>query len=182
MQTEIQLIEQCLQNNKKAQKKLFDSFAPVLLGVCMRYTKDRSEAEDVLQEVFIKIYKSLGQFEDKGSFEGWMKRITVNTAITHYRKNLKHAYQEDITEIRELNISNNSYREAEFTHDELLGVIRALPPGYKMVFNLFAVEGYKHKEIAEMMNIDISTSKSQYSRARKLIQQKLEELGKIRGS
>ena len=182
MQTEKQLIKQCLKNDKKAQKKLFDSYAPILLGVCMRYTRDRSEAEDVLQEVFIKIFKSLGQFEDKGSFEGWMKRITVNTAITQYKKNLKHAYQDDINEVKESNIKNNSYKEAEFTHNELLDVIRSLPTGYKMVFNLFAIEGYKHKEIAEMMNIDISTSKSQYSRARKLLQQKLIDLKKIRGS
>lgn len=182
MQTEKQLIQGCLNNDKKAQKKLFDSYSHILLGVCMRYTKDRSEAEDVLQEVFIKIYKSLGQFEDKGSFEGWMKRIAVNTAITIYKKNLKHAYQDDINDIRETNIVNNSYTEAEFTHNELLDVIRALPAGYQIVFNLFAIEGYKHKEIAEMLNIDISTSKSQYSRARKLIQQKLIELNKIRGS
>ncbi len=82
MQTEKQLIQGCLNKDKKAQKKLFDSYSPILLGVCMRYTKNRSEAEDVLQEVFIKIYKSLGKFENKGSFEGWMKRIAVNTAIT----------------------------------------------------------------------------------------------------
>ncbi len=179
MQTEKQLIEQCLKNDRKAQQNLFDRFAPILLAVCIRYTKDRAEAEDVLQEVFVKIFKRLKQFEDKGSFEGWLKRITVNTAITYYRKNLKHAYHDDVSEIKGPNIINNKYKEAEFTHNELLDVIRTLPGGYKMVFNMFAIEGYKHKEIAEKLSIDISTSKSQYYRARKLIQQKLIELQKI---
>ena len=179
MHTEKQLIEECLKNNKKAQKNLFDRFAPILLGVCIRYTKDRAEAEDVLQEVFVKIFKSLKQFEDKGSFEGWLKRITVNTAITYYRKNLKHAFHDDVSEIKETIIVNNQHKDVEFTHNELLNVINTLPDGYKIVFNMFAVEGYKHKEIAEKLDIDISTSKSQYSRARKLIQQKLNELQKI---
>lgn len=176
MQIDNKLINACIKNERKAQKKLYDMYAPVLLGLCCRYTQDRSEAEDVLQEAFIKIYKNLDQFADKGSFEGWLKRIVVNTAITHYRKNQKHAFQEDISEIQESRISGDSFIESEFTRDELMTVINSLPRGYKMVFNLYAIEGYKHKEIAEMINIDINTSKSQYSRARKLIQEKLEKL------
>lgn len=151
-------------------------YAPVLLGLCCRYTRDRSEAEDVLQEAFIKIFNKLGQFAGKGSFEGWLKRIVVNTAITHYRQNLKHAYQEDISEIKESRIPGENFKEAEFTQEELMGVIKSLPQGYGIVFNLYAIEGYKHREIAEMLNIDISTSKSQFSRARKIVQQKLEKL------
>ena len=151
-------------------------YAPVLLGLCCRYTRDRSEAEDVLQEAFIKIFNNLGQFAGKGSFEGWLKRIVVNTAITHYRQNLKHAYQEDISEIKESRISGENFKEAEFTKEELMNVIKSLPQGYRMVFNLYAIEGYKHREIGKMLNIDISTSKSQFSRARKIVQQKLEKL------
>jgi len=176
MHTDRQLINQCLKHERKAQKKLFDKFAPILLGVCIRYTKDRSEAEDVLQEVFVKIFKSLNQFEDKGSFEGWLKRIAVNTAITNYRQNKKHSFHDDITEVNETRIENTSDNDVEFTHEELLNVILELPDGYKMIFNLYAIEGYKHREIAEMLSIDVNTSKSQYSRARKLIQRKLEKL------
>ncbi len=176
MQIEKKLIDSCIKNERKAQKKLYEKFAPVLLGLCCRYTRDRSEAEDVLQEAFIKIYKNLNQFANKGSFEGWLKRIAVNTAITHYKQNQKHAYQEDITEIKENRISNNEYIDCEFTREELMGVIKSLPAGYQMVFNLYAIEGYKHKEIAEMLKIDISTSKSQFSRAKKMAQQKLNEL------
>lgn len=179
MHTDQQLINQCLKSNRKAQKQLFDKFAPILLGICMRYTKDKSEAEDVLQDVFVKVFKSLDKFEDKGSFEGWLKRIAVNTSITNYRQNLKHSYHDDIDNMNETKITNESEAEVDFTHEELLNVIMELPSGYKMVFNLYAIEGYKHREIAEMLEIDINTSKSQYSRARKLIQQKLIELKKM---
>ena len=141
---------------------------------------DKQAAEDVLQEAFVKIFKNLKQYEGKGSFEGWLKRIAVNTSISHIRKNKKHDFNQDITEIQESKLSDYSTEDAEFTHDELLKVIQALPLGYRTIFNMFAIEGYKHREIAEMLEIDISTSKSQFSRARKLIQEKLEEIGKIR--
>lgn len=176
MQFEKKLIDECIKNNRKSQRRFYEMYAPVLLGLCCRYTRDRSEAEDVLQEAFIKIFNNLGQFAGIGSFEGWIKRIVVNTAITHYRQNLKHAYQEDISEIKESRISGDNFIEAEFTQEELMNVIKSLPQGYRVVFNLYAIEGYKHREIAEMLNIDISTSKSQFSRARKLVQQKLERL------
>ena len=176
MHLDTQLITSCIKKDRKAQKQLFDKYAPVLLGICIRYTKDRSEAEDVLQDSFVKIFKNLDQFEDKGSFEGWLKRIVVNTAISNFRQNKKHSYQEDISEINETRIENDSEFDADFTHEELLNVIRDLPAGYQMVFNLYAIEGYKHREIADMLEIDINTSKSQFSRARKLIQFKLEKL------
>ena len=110
-----------------------------------------------------------------GSFEGWMKRIVVNTAITQFHRNKKHNRMDDIDEIHETDIEGYSLDDAEYTHEELLKVINMLPDGYRMVFNLYAIEGYKHKEIGEILNIDVSTSKSQFSRARRLIQQKLED-------
>jgi RNA polymerase sigma-70 factor (ECF subfamily) len=159
---------------------LYDRYAPIMLGICMRYVYERSEAEDILQEGFLKIFTKIGEFEGRGSFEGWMKRVFVNTAITHYHKNSKHnKYHYDIDDVQIPKNEKPAYGESEFTHEELFNIIHSLPEGYKLVFNLYALEGYKHKEIAEMLEIDINTSKSQYSRAKKLIRKKLETIGKI---
>ena len=178
MLDELEIIEQCKKNNPRAQKKLYDRYSPVLLGICLRYASDYTEAEDVLQEAFIKILTKIDKYQGTGSFEGWMKRIVVNTAITNYHQSGKHKHHYDIADIQDSGLGPRVYKDVEFTQEELFGVIKSLPTGYKMVFNLYAVEGYKHKEIAEMMGIDVSTSKSQYSRARKLIQNRLEELSK----
>ena len=171
----MQLLKKLKKNEKKAQKRLYDQYSSLMLGICMRYTRDRSEAEDVLQEGFLKIFVNINQYSGKGSFEGWMKRIMVNTAITFYNQNLKHHHHKDIDEIHET-IDDQKSCDSEFTHDELLNVIKELPDGYRMVFNMYAVEGYKHKEIAEMLGVDVNTSKSQYSRAKKMIQRKLHDL------
>ncbi|MCX6257519.1 MAG: RNA polymerase sigma factor [Bacteroidia bacterium] len=180
MVNEKQLIEGCLKQDRKAQKILYEKYSSVFLGVCSRYTRDRSEAEDVLQEAFLKIFTNIKQYAGIGSFEGWMRRIVVNTAISQFRQNVKHYYQQDITDVKESKIDENVVIDADFTQEELLQVIRDLPRGYQMVFNLYAVEGYMHKEIAEMLKIDVNTSKSQFSRARKIIQMKLNELSKER--
>jgi len=174
------IIEGCINKSRKAQKILYDRYSQILLGICCRYARDRSEAEDILQEGFIKIFSNIEQYSGLGSFEGWMKRIIVNTSITYYHKNVKHIHNEDINEIRETKIEENNYEESDFTREELFNVISELPMGYKTIFNLYAIEGYKHKEIAEKLGIDINTSKSQFSRARKLIQKKLIELSKIK--
>jgi len=180
MITEKQLIEKCRKNDRAAQKILYDRYSPIMLGICMRYVYERSEAEDILQEGFLKIFTKVSEFEGRGSFEGWMKRIFVNTAITHYHKNSKHnKYHYDIDDVKIPKNEKPAYGESEFTREELFNIIHSLPEGYKVVFNLYALEGYKHKEIAEMLKIDINTSKSQYSRAKKLIRKKLESLGQI---
>ncbi len=179
MMNEQQLIEQCKKQNSKAQKILYDRYAGLFLGICMRYVYERSEAEDILQEGFLKIFTKIKEFEGRGSFEGWMKRVIVNTAITHYHRNSKHnKHHYDIGDVQETKFENETYKESEFTGDELLKVINSLPEGYKMIFNLYAIEGYKHKEISALLKIDINTSKSQYSRAKKLIRKKLEHLKK----
>ena len=179
MQDIDKIVEKCKKNNSEAQKQLYNIYAPILYGICIRYVSDKSEADDILQKGFFKILTKIKDFSGKGSFEGWMKRIMVNTAITHYHKNKKHGNHYDVTDIQETKIDGNSYSSSDYTKDELLGVIKSLPDGYRTVFNLYAIEGYKHKEIAKKMNIDVNTSKSQYSRARKLIQKKLEKLSKI---
>jgi len=157
---------------------LFDKYASTLLGVCMRYANSHDEAEDILQEGFVKIFMRISQYAGTGSFEGWMKRVMVNTALSHYRTNLKHLYHQNIDDVNETQIDENIISDSEFSEKEIMDIITALPDGFRIVFNLYAVEGYKHKEIADMLGIDVSTSKSQYSRAKKVIQQKLYELKK----
>ena len=176
MLTEEQIIFKCKQNDRKAQKMLYDKYASVMLGICMRYVKERAEAEDVMQDGFLKIFLKINQYSGKGSFEGWMKRVMVNTALSNYRKNLKHYNHLDVDEVNDLNLQDGTYTDAEYTKEELFNIIKELPDGYRVVFNLFAIEGYKHKEIGEMLKIDVATSKSQFSRARKLIQKKLLKL------
>lgn len=176
---EEKLIEKCKKGNRKAQKYLYDKYSSVMFGICIRYSKNLNDAEDILQEGFIKIFGYINSYEGKGSFEGWMKRIMVNTAITFYHKNLKHKYHDDISELQETINTDSNWQDSDFTHDELLRIIQTLPDGYRNIFNLYAIEGYKHKEIAQMLEIDVSTSKSQYHRAKKIIRNKLEALKKV---
>jgi RNA polymerase sigma-70 factor (ECF subfamily) len=175
MYNEKEIIEGCIKQNRKAQKMLYDRYASKFLGICMRYAKDKQEAEDILQEGFLKIFERINKYHFAGAFEGWMRRIIVNTAISNYRKNLKYYNHYDISEITEYDNDNNT-QDLEFTLEEMLKVIQSLSPGYRIIFNLYAIEGYAHKEIAEMLGIDVSTSKSQYSRAKKIIQNRLAQL------
>ena len=173
---EADIITGCKANDAKAQKLLYDTYSAVLFGICLRYASDYNEAEDILQEAFIKIMTKIDSYLGQGSFEGWMKRIVVNTAITHYHQSGKHKHHYELEEIQSTSMAPREFSDYEFTAEEMMNVIKDLPDGYRMVFNMYAIEGYKHKEIAEMMGVDVSTSKSQYSRARKLIQRRLEVL------
>jgi RNA polymerase sigma-70 factor (ECF subfamily) len=175
-----EIIKGCARHERKAQQMLYDKYSRFLLGVCMRYATDRSEAEDILQDSFLKIFFSIGDFSGTGSFAGWMRKVAVNTAITHYHKNLKHRYHIEIEEYVSVEAGTSSFEEDLFTSDELYKVMNDLPAGYRMVFNLYAVEGYKHKEIAEMLGIDTNTSKSQYSRAKAVLRDKLDKLRKLK--
>ena len=177
-----QIIELCAKHDRKAQQVLYDKYSRLLLGICLRYATDKAEAEDILQDSFLKIFFSIKDFTGSGSFIGWLRKVAVNTAITHYHKNLKYRYHVDIDEYVTIEAGVMSFEEDFFTSDELYKVLNELPTGYRMVFNLYAVEGYKHKEIAEMLGIDTNTSKSQYSRAKAVIRDKLEKLGKLRNS
>jgi len=178
MQDLEKIIEGCQKGQRSFQKLLYDRYSPVLMGICMRYAHTSDEAEDILQEGFVKILKQINKFEKKGSFEGWMKRIVVNTAITNYRKNQKRYNQGELDDYNSQFHSTSMY-DTDFTHEELLNIIKELPEGYRVIFNLYAIEGYKHKEIAELLGIDVATSKSQYSRAKKSIRQKMEVISKI---
>ena len=173
------IVEKCKTYNKKAQRELYDVYSPVLFGICLRYSNSKADAEDILQEGFTKIFTKINHFSDKGSFEGWMKRIVVNTAISHYHKNKKHNEVYDIDEVKETEVEGYKFDDIEFTREELFNTIERLPEGYKLIFNLYAIEGYKHKEIAKKLNISENTSKSQYSRAKSKIRKMLEKLSEI---
>jgi RNA polymerase sigma-70 factor (ECF subfamily) len=172
------LIKGCIRKEREAQKALYDRYADILLGICVRYATDTAEAEDILQEGFVRIFTYISDYSGKGSLFNWMRKIMINTAITVYHRNLKHRYHQEIDAVQEP-ARDEMPGSSDFTREELLGVIRSLPEGYRIIFNLYAVEGFKHKEIAEMLGIDINTSKSQYSRARKFIRKKLEEISRI---
>jgi RNA polymerase sigma-70 factor (ECF subfamily) len=180
MMSDLQIIEGCARHERKAQQVLYDRYSGFLLGVCMRYASDKAEAEDILQDSFLKIFFSIKNYSGTGSFIGWLRKVAVNTAITNYHKNLKYRYHVDIEEYMPAETGVTSFEEDFFTSDELYMVLKELPAGYRMVFNLYAVEGYKHKEIGEMLGIDTNTSKSQYSRAKAVLREKLEKLGKLK--
>jgi RNA polymerase sigma-70 factor (ECF subfamily) len=165
------LIEGCLLGNPVMQKKLYDEYAPKMYGICLRYAANNEDAKDILQDGFVKVFTNLGKFKAMGSFEGWMRRIFVNTAIEHYRrKNQLYA----ISENQEEHIPNQEVSALDALEaDDIIRLISELPNGYRTVFNLFAVEGYSHKEIAIMMNISEGTSKSQYARAKAWLQEKI---------
>lgn len=169
------LIEKLKQQDKIAQKYLYDKYKSLFFAICLRYASSRDEAEDILQESFMKIFLNIKKYSGTGSFEGWMKKILINHSINYYRKFLKNKYFEDVDNLR--NIADNAKTdENDFTYEELIICISQLPAGYRTIFNLYAVEGYKHKEISEMLNISESTSKSQYHRAKYFLQTKLELL------
>lgn len=165
------LIRGCLQNNAAMQKKLYDKYAAKMYGIALRYAHSQEDAKDILQDGFVKVYKNLSKYKGTGSFEGWMRRIMVNTAIEHYRKKNNNY---EIQESHEESITDGDVTALDkLAAAEILNMVKALPNGYRTVFNLFAIEGYSHKEIAEMMNISEGTSKSQFARAKALLQEKI---------
>jgi RNA polymerase sigma-70 factor (ECF subfamily) len=167
------LIADCSRNNAKAQRALYDRYYRKMYVVALRYAKTTFEAEDVLQESFIKIFQNIKDFSFESSLEYWIKRVVVNTALKQNRKKLEKMHMEDVTEMHDEPVSEVVLSAYNF--QELLKMIQQLSVGYQTVFNLYAIEGYKHSEIAEMLGISEGTSKSQYARAKTLIQKMLEK-------
>uniref|UniRef100_UPI00235708FE RNA polymerase sigma factor n=1 Tax=Maribacter polysiphoniae TaxID=429344 RepID=UPI00235708FE len=167
---EKQLIKKAAAGNQEAQKRLYDKFAPKMLGVCRQYVKDLHFAEDVMIGGFLKVFKNLGSFGFKGSFEGWIRKIMIRESISYIRKQQFVVYDDELYERNELG-NNTISTDMDVEHIQML--IDALPEGYKMVFVLYVVEGYKHQEIAELLQITESTSKSQLFKARKMLQEQL---------
>lgn len=161
----------CKKQDRKAQAELYELFSRKMFVICQRYAQTTLEAEDILQNGFVKIFTKHHLYDEKGSLEGWIKRIMVNTAIEHYRKNKTLTFE--TLEGTHENYTHSELPSTHVSYKDLLNLIRELPAGYRAVFNLYAIEGYSHKEIAEMLGISESGSKSQLSRARQLLQQKL---------
>jgi len=175
MLAEKELIQQCLEDNAEAQRQLYERYSPKLWPVCLRYAKNRMSAEDIMQEGFIRIYRYLGNYKGEGSFEGWLRRTMVNTAINYYKKNLKQSNERNIDFVYGLK-NDDVDAVSKMTADEILAIIQNLPDGYRTIFNLFVVEGYPHKEIAKILEISENTSKSQLSRARVILQEKIRKI------
>ncbi|GAB5417156.1 MAG: sigma-70 family RNA polymerase sigma factor [Crocinitomicaceae bacterium] len=170
------LVKKCIKGDARAQRALFEKFAPKMLGVCMRYAKNTEQAEDVLQDGFVKVFTKLSNYSGNGSLEGWIRRVIVNTALDEIRRNVKFQNNVNVDDV-DYKLELNSHIVEGLAADDLMKIINDLPDGYRIVFNMFAIEGYSHKEIAMQLNISENTSKSQYSRARAYLKVKLEELG-----
>ena len=166
--TESDLLRGCMDGNRRMQEELYRRFSPRMYAVCLRFAGNAEEAEDILQEGFIKIFKKLDSFRSEGSFEGWVRRIFVNTAIEHFRRK---RYLMPVTE-KEENTIEGKYVSVldELAEKDILALVQELSPGYRTVFNMYVVEGYTHKEIADMLGISEGTSKSQLSRAKVILQ------------
>ncbi|RMA57677.1 RNA polymerase sigma factor [Ulvibacter antarcticus] len=171
------LIERSVKGNRRAQQELFELFSPKMLSVCRQYMKNNDAAEEVMLTGFLKVFTHLESFKAEGSFEGWIRRIMVNESISQLRKNKK-LFFKDETEI-ENSIEHVAYIESALEVAEIQKLIDSLPDGYRTVFVMYAVEGYKHGEIAEMLHISESTSKTQLFKARKLLQQKFNNENKM---
>ncbi|MFZ1704542.1 MAG: RNA polymerase sigma factor [Saprospiraceae bacterium] len=176
--TEKELIQLCIRGDRSSQKKIYDVHAPKMMAVCLRYAKNKIEAEDIFQEGFIRVFKHIGTFAFEGSFEGWIRRIMINTALKYNSKktlgwNLESLDNIDYHDKVEPSVISS------LSEEEIIHYISELPQGYRMVFNLFVIEGFSHKEIGEMMEIEESTSRSQLVKARKMLQQKLTDILKM---
>lgn len=168
--TEEQLLAESIRNNTSAQEELYMRFSPKMLGVCYRFAKSKEDAEDMLQEGFIKVFTQLQQFKQEGSLEGWIRKIVVHTCINHLKKNKKFSESVDLIYANSIHIKEDmipSIMQAK----QLVECIRILPIGYRTVLNLYAIEGFSHKEIGELLDIKESTSRSQYTRAKAMLEE-----------
>ncbi len=171
--SESDLIKGCLQEDRRMQEALYQRFSPRMYAVCLRYAGNTEEAEDILQEGFVKVFRKLESFRNEGSFEGWIRRIFVNTAIEHFRRK---KYLLPVTEKEEntLEARNTSVLD-DLSARDIMAIVQELSPGYRTVFNLYVVEGFTHKEIADILGISEGTSKSQLSRAKVILQEKVKQ-------
>src|SRR5688500_7440067 len=167
--TEEAILQGCLQNDAVAQKELYNRFSPKMLAVCYRFGHNREDAEDMLQEGFIKVFSQIHTFRNQGAFEGWVRRIIVHTCINNLKKNKKFNESVDIIHATTLHVREESVPSI-VQAKQVVECIRLLPIGYRTVLNLYAIEGYSHKEISLMLDIEESTSRSQYTRAKQMLE------------
>ena len=171
MYSDKEIVEGCLRNDLKMQQVLYDRFSGRMYVVCLRYASGQLEAEDILQEAFVKVYRKIETYREEATLAHWIKRIVINTALNHQRSKLYMYPMVDVDNMHDLADQENTL--SGYGYQELLEFIQELPSGCRVIFNLFAIEGYGHKEIAEMLGVSEGTSKSQYARAKKLLQQQL---------
>ena len=178
MHSEKDWIEACIAGERKAQRELYDRFASKMMGVCYRYASSRADAQDILQDSFIKVFHYLPTYRFDGSLEGWIRRIVVNTAINFVKQQKKFTLEEDLEPLAEVLPGDSFMRETENDLDteQLMQCVRQLPDGYRVILNMFAIEGYSHKEIASQLGINESTSRSQYARAKTHLLKQLEKI------
>ena len=165
------LIKGCISGDRRMQELLYKKFSPKMYAICLRYAGNTDDAQDLLQEGFIKVFKNLEKFRNEGSFEGWMRRVFVNTSIEHFRRKVN---LNSITENEEKGIEDSTWNVLDsLAEKDIIELIQDLSPGYRTVFNLYVVEGYSHKEIGDMLGISEGTSKSQLARAKMILQKKV---------
>ncbi len=167
------IVKECKKGDRRTQRLLYEKYCKQMYAVAIRYTKMQQEAEDIIQEAFIKVFKNIKDFRQDSSLGYWIKRIVVNTALNHQRSKLYLYPMVDVNEMT--NSPSSELIISEFSHQELIAMIRDLPLGCQTIFNLYAIEGYKHHEIAKMLEISEGTSKSQYSRAKSLLKERIEK-------
>ncbi|MBM3168503.1 MAG: sigma-70 family RNA polymerase sigma factor [Bacteroidetes bacterium] len=172
--SEKELLQGCLDGDRVAQRQLYDQYSGKFMAICLRYLKDRQLAEDILIQSFMKIFEKIGQFESKGSFEGWMKRIVVTQALMALRTEKQQVLHHSLEEASQILDATETITQMEAA--EMLTLVQELPSGYRTVFNLFVIEGYSHTEIAQLLGITESTSKSQLNRARNVLKEKIASL------
>lgn len=171
---EEELVDRCIQGDQKAMNSLYEYYAPRMRGICFRYVRTVFEVDDILQEAFVKVFLKIGTYNRQGSFENWIRKIVINTAINYYKSNINFGKQVQLEDINENEAGIVAIAE-RVSINELYALINELPAGYRFVFNMFAIDGYSHKEIAEILNITESTSRSQYTRARRQLISLLEQ-------
>lgn len=176
--SEQKLIDLCIKGDRIAQKVVYDRLASRMFPLCIRYVGDRSAAQDILQEGFITLFSKIASYKGNGSFEGWARKIFVNTALMYLRKKDALKMSDELENARGLSTDVASQME-NIGYKELMKLVTSLPPGFRTVFNMYVVEGYSHKEIAEMLNISETTSRTQLSRARVWLQSKIKEQNNV---
>ncbi|MEM0997672.1 MAG: sigma-70 family RNA polymerase sigma factor [Bacteroidota bacterium] len=179
---ESELIAGCLKGSKRHQKALYDLFSGRMMGLCMRYAASEEEAEDILQEGFVTVFRKIDTYQGTGELGAWVRKVVLNAALMNYRRNKKHRFQVDIDEVVHQPATDDNIFQ-QLSARDLLAMVQLLPARCRMVFNLYAVEGYNHREIGEQLEISVGTSKSQFSRARHLLKEMIaHESNRVRGN
>ncbi|MBI3142649.1 MAG: sigma-70 family RNA polymerase sigma factor [Bacteroidetes bacterium] len=172
--TEMEMAEGCKRHDPKVQKKVFEHYYGIMLGICLRYAQGREEARDMLQDGFVKIFEKIDQYHPDYSFVGWMKRVMVNNAIDQYRRDMRMPTSDDESVLSNQSVDNDVFKD--LAYEEIIQMIQRLPKGYRTVFNMYVIEGYTHKEIGELLGIAEGTSKSQLNKAKLLLKRQIEQL------